>query len=114
MCALWPRRIPGRPGTLTPETWYPGADSATSYHTDGSVCGRCGSPPSTAPPPETAGPFTAHALLSGYWWICPDRSWLSSPSSALAACATSPALSERLGATPPLSLTAVVSAEPAG
>ena len=65
MCRLWPRRTPGRPGTLAPLTAYPGADSATWYQMDGMVCGRCGSPASIDRPPATAGPLAAHALLSG-------------------------------------------------
>ncbi len=65
MFLLCPSSTPGIPGTLTPATWYPGADSDTSNQTEGSVCGRCGSPPSSAPPPLTAGPFAAHALESG-------------------------------------------------
>ena len=73
--ALCPIKIPGRPGTLTPATSKPGADRATSYQTDGIVCGRCGSPASSAPPPCTAGPLAAHALLSGYWcrWLAGSR-----------------------------------------
>src|SRR5580693_3044517 len=88
MCALWPSRTPGTPGSDAPATWYPGADSATSYQIDGSVCGRCGSPPSSAPPPSTLGPFTAQALLSGYWWIWSAGSWPSSSSSWPAASVT--------------------------
>src|ERR1700761_9471721 len=80
--------MPGTPGTLTPATWYPGADSATSYQTDGSVCARWGSPPSNAPPPLTAGPFTAQALLSGVWCTWPNLSWLTWASNCPAAWAT--------------------------
>src|SRR5215469_7891438 len=79
MCALCPIRIPGRPGTLTPDTCSPGARSATSYQIDGSVCSRCGSPASSAPPFATCGPLAAHALLSGA--VC---SW---PAGSAAVCA---------------------------
>ena len=65
MLVLCPIKMPGRPGTLTPAAAKPGAAKATSYQTDGIVCGRCGSPASSAPPPATAGPLAAHALLSG-------------------------------------------------
>ena len=57
---------PGMPGVLTPDTASPGALSATWNQNDGSVCGTCGSPASTAPPPATFPPFTAQALESGY------------------------------------------------
>src|SRR5215470_8549772 len=65
MCALCPISTPGRPGTVTPVTARPGADSAAWYQTGGSVCGRCGSPASIATP-ATARPLAAQALLSGY------------------------------------------------
>jgi hypothetical protein len=65
MWRLCPSRIPGSPGTLTPLTDKPGADSATWYQTEGMVCTRCGSPASMDLPPATAGPLAAHALLSG-------------------------------------------------
>src|ERR1700733_2122906 len=87
MCWLWPRRIPGRPGTVTPLTAYPGADSATWYQIDGMVCGRCGSPASIDPPPATAGPSAAHALLSGSVGIWPAGRALTAAGSAAAAVA---------------------------
>ena len=59
------------PGMLTPATSGPARTAPTWYQTEGSVCGRCGSPASSAPPPATLGPFTAHALLSGNWWTSP-------------------------------------------
>src|SRR5579875_33687 len=65
MRELCPISTPGTPGMDTPLTCSPGADSATWYQMDGSVCGRCGSPASIDPPPATPGPFAAHALLSG-------------------------------------------------
>src|SRR2546429_6869330 len=71
MWALWPISTPGRPGTLTPVTDRPGADSPTWYQMDGTVCGRCGSPASIDFAPETLGPLAAQALLSGDWWIRP-------------------------------------------
>src|ERR1700684_4469135 len=90
MRALCPIKMPGRPGTLTPVTAKPGADRAASYQTEGSVCGRCGSPASSAPPPATAGPFAAHALLSGYSCSWPAGSWLNWASRVAAACACGP------------------------
>src|SRR5690348_13367267 len=83
MCALSPMSTPGRPGTVTPVTARPGADSAAWYHTDGSVCGRCGSPASIAAP-ATARPLAAQALLSGYRCTRPAGS-------ALISCNTEPA-----------------------
>src|SRR6516165_1622101 len=65
MWELCPIKTPGRPGTVTPVTARPGADSAAWYQIDGMVCGRCGSPASIATPPAAAPPLTAHALLSG-------------------------------------------------
>src|SRR5579875_1527661 len=65
MRELCPISTPGTPGMDTPLTSRPGADSATWYQMDGSVCGRCGSPASIDPPPATLGPLAAHALLSG-------------------------------------------------
>src|SRR5690242_14229315 len=65
MWELCPIKTPGRPGTVTPVTARPGADSAAWYQIDGMVCGRCGSPASIATSPVTARPLTAHALLSG-------------------------------------------------
>src|SRR5690242_14435449 len=89
MCALCPMSTPGRPGTVTPVTARPGADSAAWYHTDGSVCGRCGSPASIAAP-ATARPLAAQALLSGYRCTRPAGS-------ALISCNTEPAaIADRL------------------
>src|SRR5215813_12458802 len=65
MWELCPIKTPGRPGTVTPVTARPGADSAAWYQIGGMVCGRCGSPASIATPPATARPLAAHALLSG-------------------------------------------------
>src|SRR5512132_3279914 len=90
MWALWPISTPGRPGTLTPVTDRPGADSATWYQMDGTVCGRCGSPASIDFAPATAGPLAAQALLSGYRWIRPGGSAFACArmaDAALAACA---------------------------
>ena len=64
--ALCPSSTPGMPGALTPDTARPGALSATWNQNDGSVCGTCGSPASSAPPPAARLPFTAQALESGY------------------------------------------------
>src|SRR5436190_9004286 len=83
MCALCPMSTPGRPGTVTPVTARPGAASAAWYQTDGSVCGRCGSPASIATP-STARPLAAQALLSGYRCTRPSGS-------ALISCNTEPA-----------------------
>src|SRR2546430_17660373 len=88
MWALWPISTPGRPGTLRPVTDRPGADSATWYQMDGTVCGRCGSPASIDFAPETLGPLAAQALLSGYWWIRPGGRALAWASMAAAAVAT--------------------------
>src|SRR6201999_2977192 len=87
MWALCPIRMAGRPGTLTPLRSVPGADSATWYHSDGRVWGRCGSPASSAPPPATAGPLAAQALLSGSRWIRPAGSASVRVSSVAAAVA---------------------------
>ena len=97
MRALYPIKIPGRPGTLTPAASKPGADRAASYQTDGIVCGRCGSPASSAPPPATAGPLAAQALLSGYSCRWPVGSWLSWASRAPAAVASAAVGPERAG-----------------
>src|SRR6266516_1003912 len=88
MWALWPISTPGRPGTLTPVTDRPGADSATWYQMEGTVCGRCGAPASIAFAPATLGPLAAQALLSGYWWIRPGGSALAWASVGAAAVAT--------------------------
>src|SRR5450755_2886576 len=88
MWSLCPSRMPGRPGTLTPVTDRPGARSATWYQTEGMVCGRCGSPASMALPPATAGPLTAHALLSGERCTAPAGSALTWARSADAAVAS--------------------------
>src|SRR6266516_4273078 len=88
MWALWPISTPGRPGTLTPVTDRPGADSATWYQMEGTVCGRCGAPASIAFAPATLGPLAAQALLSGDWWIRPGGSALAWASIAAAAVAT--------------------------
>src|SRR5256885_2847488 len=88
MWALWPISTPGRPGTLTPVTDRPGADSATWYQMDGTVCGRCGSPASIDFAPETLGPLAAQALLSGNSWITPGGRALAWASMAAAAVAT--------------------------
>src|SRR5580704_17753244 len=96
MWALWPIRTPGTPGTLTPATSKPGADIATSYQIDGSVCGRCGSPASSAPPlPLIAGPFAAQALLSGYSCSSLGGSRLSWARRVPAACASAAVMGER-------------------
>src|SRR5215468_2433832 len=87
MWALWPISTPGRPGTLTPVTDRPGADSATWYQMDGTVCGRWGSPASIDFAPATLGPLAAQALLSGNSWIRPGGSALASASMAAAAVA---------------------------
>src|SRR5215468_1512019 len=87
MWALWPISTPGRPGTLTPVTDRPGADSATWYQMDGTVCGRWGSPASIDFAPATLGPLAAQALLSGNSWIRPEGSALASASMAAAAVA---------------------------
>ncbi len=108
MRALCPIRIPGRPGTLTPATSKPGADRATSYQTDGTVCGRCGSPASSAPPVLTAGPFAAQALLSGYWCSWLAGSWLSWASSVPAAVASALVTAERGVALAPVPVLAAV------
>src|SRR6516165_7682680 len=87
MWALWPISTPGRPGTLTPVTDRPGADSATWYQMEGTVCGRCGSPASIDFAPETLGPLAAQALLSGNSWIRPGGSasaWASMAAAAVA------------------------------
>src|SRR5215469_11086827 len=88
MCWLCPMSTPGRPGTLTPVTSKPGAEIATWYHTDGRVCGRCGSPASIDLPPATLGPLAAQALLSGAPWICPRGRELVTARMAAAARAT--------------------------
>ena len=77
MSALCPITTAGRPGTLTPDTARPGADRATWYHSEGSVCGRCGSPASIAPAPATRDPPAAQALLSGKAWSRPAGSALT-------------------------------------
>src|SRR5215831_1416159 len=87
MWALWPISTPGRPGTLTPVTDRPGAESATCYQIEGTVCGRCGSPASIDFAPETLGPLAAQALLSGNSWIRPGGSALAWASMAAAAVA---------------------------
>src|SRR5215475_3615588 len=88
MWALWPISTPGRPGTLTPVTDRPGADSATWYQMEGTVCGRCGSPASIDFAPETLGPLAAQALLSGNSWMRPGGSASVCASMAAAAVAT--------------------------
>src|SRR5215467_7717033 len=87
MWALWPMSTPGRPGTLTPVTDRPGADRATWYQMDGTVCGRCGSPASIDFAPATLGPLAAQALLLGNLWIRPGGSALAWASMAAAAVA---------------------------
>src|SRR5271165_2329811 len=95
MCALCPISTPGTPGTVTPLASSPGADSAASYQTDGSVCGRCGSPASIAPCPATAGPLAAQALLSGSRCTSPAGSRLTWASSVPAAVVTAADDAER-------------------
>src|SRR5215831_261401 len=87
MWALWPISTPGRPGTLTPVTDRPGAESATCYQIEGTVCGRCGSPASIDFAPETLGPLAAQALLSGNSWMRPGGSASACASMAAAAFA---------------------------
>src|SRR6266576_3254261 len=55
---------------------------------EGTVCGRCGSPPSIDFAPETLGPLAAQALLSGNSWITPGGRALAWASMAAAAVAT--------------------------
>src|SRR6516162_4057254 len=86
MCALCPISTPGRPGTVTPVTARPGADSDAWYQTDGMVCGRCGSPASIETP-ATARPLAAQALLSGYRCTRPAGSAAVSRKTAPAATA---------------------------
>src|SRR5215470_5660270 len=87
MWVLWPISTPGRPGTLTPVTDRPGADRATWYQMEGTVCGRCGSPASIDFAPATLGPLAAQALLLGNSWIRPGGSALAWASMAAAAIA---------------------------